>query len=210
MTHSTEKPVLNGAATTIRPEMSTTPTGPRPSKATRRIPWWRRVLPWACGATLAIGILVAAAVFLGDTAPPKETFSNEPADVTKPEKNIALPAEVKQIARTFIQTAVARRNLEVAYPLVGPAIKQGMTLTAWKTGNIAVIPFPVEKLDFATFKVDYAHARDVLMEVALLSNDASVKGQVFYINVKKFGKGVNAKWLVDSWVPRSSALVPLG
>lgn len=71
--------------------------------------------------------------------------------------------------QTFIKTAVARKDLEAAYPLVGPSIKQGMSLAEWKTGNIAVIPFPLDKLDFAPFKVDYAHPDDVLMEVALLA-----------------------------------------
>ena len=186
-------------------DMSTAATSPRPSKATRHVPLWRRALPWVGGAALLAGAIVALAVFLGDTAhPQKETFSNEPAvDVTKPEKNVTVPPEVKLIAQKFITTAVARRDLESAYVLIGPSIKQGMSLAEWKTGNIAVIPFPIDKLDYAPFKVDYAHPGDVLMEVALLPKKGSgVSSQIFYINVKKFGKGANARWLVDNWVPR--------
>ena len=192
--------------------MSTTTTSPRPSKATRHVPRWRRALPWVGGVLLIAGVIVALATFLGSSDAPKETFSNEPAvDVTKPVKNIAVPAEVKLTAQKFIKTAVARRDLASAYELVGPQIKQGMTLAEWKTGNIAVIPFPIDKLDFAPFKVDYAHPNDVLMEVALLAKTgAGVKSQIFFINVKKFGKGANAKWLVDNWVPRGSAPVPDG
>ena len=193
--------------------MSTATTSPRPSKATRRVPLWRRASPWVGGVMLTIGAIVAAAVFFGGTAnPPKETFSNVPVvDVTKPEKNIAVPAEVKTIAQKFIRTAVARQDLAAAYQLVGPAIKQGMSLAEWKTGNIAVIPFPIKKLDFAPFKVDYAHPGDVLMEVALLAKTGSgVKSQIFFINVKKFGKGDDARWLVNNWVPRGSARVPDG
>ena len=192
--------------------MSTAATSPRPSKATRRVPRWRRWLPWIGGTLLIVGILVALAAFLGDTAPPQEKFTNEPVvDVTKPEKNIAVPTEVRQIAKDFINTAVARKNLAAAYPLVGPAIKQGMTLAEWKTGNIAVIPYPIDQLDFAPFKVDYAHPNDVLMEVALLPKaNTGVKSQIFFINIKKYGKGPNAKWLVNNWVPRGSAPVPDG
>ena len=74
-----------------------------------------------------------------------------------------------------------------------------------------MIPFPVDKLDYAPFKVDYAHDGDVLMEIALLTKEGSgVKGQTFFINIKKFGKGDNARWLVDNWVPRGSAPVPDG
>jgi hypothetical protein len=192
--------------------MSDVTTSPRPSKATRRVPMWRRALPWVAGVVLFFGAIAAIAVFFGDTDPPKETFSNQPVeDVTKPEKNIKVPAEVRQIAQKFITTAVARKNLDDAYDIVGPQIKQGMTRAEWNTGNIAVIPFPVDKLDYAPFKVDYAHPGDILMEVALLAKDGSgVKSQIFFINLKKFGKGAKARWLVDNWVPRGSAPVPDG
>jgi len=193
--------------------MSTTATSPRPSKATRRVPGWRRALPWVAGVLMFAGVIAALAVFVGNTAnPQKETFSNQPVtDVTKPEKNVPVPAEVRAIAQKFIKTAVARRNLESAYAIVGPSIKQGMSLAEWKTGNIAVVPFPIDKLDYAPFKVDYAHSRDVLMEVALLTKAGSgVKGQTFFIDVKKFGTGDKARWLVDNWVPRGSAPVPDG
>jgi hypothetical protein len=193
--------------------MSSTTTSPRPSKATRHVPLWRRALPWVGAALLLAGAIAALAVFVGNTASnPKETFSDEPAvDVTKPEKSITVPPEVKTIAQKFIKTAVARKDLESAYAIVGPSIKQGMTLAEWKTGDIAVIPFPVDELDYAPFKVDYAHPNDVLMEVALLTNEGSkIKGQTFFIGIKKFGKGGKARWLVDNWVPRSSAPVPDG
>ncbi len=193
--------------------MSTTATSPRPSKATRHVPLWRRALPWVGAALLFAGVIVAMAVFLGNTAnDPKETFSNQPVvDVTKPEKNIPVPPEVRKLAQQFIETAVARKNLDSAYDMVGPSIKQGMSRAEWNTGNIAVIPFPVDKLDYAPFKVDYAHKGDVLMEIALLTKEGSgVKGQTFFINIKKFGKGDNARWLVDNWVPRGSAPVPDG
>ena len=84
-----------------------------------------------------------------------------------------------------------------------------MSLAEWKTGNIAVIPFPVDQLDYAPFKVDYAHPNDVLMEVALLPKEGSgVKGQMFFIDIKKFGKGDKARWLVDNWVPEARLRSP--
>ena len=117
--------------------MSTTTTSPRPSKATRHVPLWRRALPWVGGALLFAGAIVALVVFVGNTAnAPKETFSNEPAvDVTKPQKNIKVPAEVRSVAKQFIKTAVARENLETAYALVGPSIKQGMSLPDGRPGT---------------------------------------------------------------------------
>ena len=192
--------------------MSTTATSPRPSKATRRTPFWRKALPWVAGLVLFAGAFAALAFLFGNKNPPKEVFSNQPAvDVNQKELAIKVPAEVKTLAKQFINTAVARKNLDAAYDIVGPQIKQGMSRAEWNTGNIAVIPFPMDSLDYAPFKVDYAHQRDILMEIALLSKPKSgVKSQIFFINLKKFGKGANARWLVDNWVPRGSAPVPDG
>src|SRR6478735_2281962 len=90
---------LNDWTSTISDGMSSTTTSPRPSKATRHVPLWRRALPWVGAALLLAGAIAALAVFVGNTASsPKETFSNEPAvDVTKPQKSIAVPPEVKAI-----------------------------------------------------------------------------------------------------------------
>src|SRR5262245_1009602 len=105
--------------------MSATTSSPRPSKSTQHVPFWRRALPWVGGLVLLVGAVAALPVFVGNTASPEpEHFSNEPViDVTKPEKTIKVPAEVKQIAQKFITTAVARKNLDEAYDLVGPQIK---------------------------------------------------------------------------------------
>lgn len=78
------------------------------------------------GLVLVVGARVALAGFFGNTAdPPKETFSNEPVvDVTKPQKNIEVPLGVRKIAQRFVTTAVARKNLDDAYDIFGPQIKQ--------------------------------------------------------------------------------------
>lgn len=192
--------------------MSTTATSPRPSKATQKTPFWRRALPWAAGLLLLAGAFAGLALIFGNKNPPKQVFTNEPVvDVNQKELAIKVPAEVKTIAKEFINTAVARKDLNAAYDIVGPQIKQGMSRAEWNTGNIAVIPFPMDSLDYAPFKVDYAHENDILMEIALLAKPKSgVKSQIFFINLKKVGKGDKARWLVDNWVPRGSAPVPDG
>ena len=186
--------------------MSTTTTSPRPSKATRHVPLWRRALPWVGGALLFAGAIVALVVFVGNTASdPKETFSNEPAvDVTKPQKNIKVPAEVRSVAAAVHQDGSRAQEPRERLRPRRPVDQAGHdACKEWKTGNIAVIPFPVDKLDYAPFKVDYSHSNDVLMEVALLPKQGSgVKGQTFFIGIKKFGKGDKARWLVDNWVPQ--------
>jgi hypothetical protein len=44
------------------------------------------------------------------------------------------------VARRFIESAVARKNLAESYSIVTNEIRQGQSLKSWKTGNIAVVP----------------------------------------------------------------------
>ncbi len=111
------------------------------------------------------------------------------------------------VARRFINTAVARKNLPDAYKLVTEAIRQGQTLAEWKTGNIAVIPYPVDAVKYAPMKIDFSYPKEALVEIALLPKaNAKIKAQLFQMDLVKR----NGKWLVNGWYPKSSPPVPNG
>ena len=80
------------------------------------------------------------------------------------------------------------------------------------TGNIPVVPYPVALLKFAPFKLDYSYRNEALIEVAMLPKaGAKIKAQLFFLKLKRIvGPGGTRHWVVDNWVPRSSALVPRG
>src|SRR6266568_4857343 len=94
-----------------------------------RKPGWRKAMPWIV-AVVAGGAIVG---FFGyrysntghSTVTP---LLNKPAD-----DRSRVPATVKltpgatKVARQFIETAVARKNLASAYPLVTQAILQGQS-----------------------------------------------------------------------------------
>jgi hypothetical protein len=162
-------------------------------------------------AVFLAGLIAVLVTFTGQSGKAKQVFSDKPiVDVSKVPKTIKLDPVARRIAGEFILTAVARKNLRKAYGLVGPQIKQGMTLKEWMTGNIAVIPYPVSDIKFAPFKIDYSYPKHALLEIALLPTDKAqargVKPQLFYVDLKK----LNGKWVVDGWVPRSSPAVPNG
>jgi hypothetical protein len=174
-----------------------------------RKPGWRKALPWVVGV-VAIGALLG---FVGfhysntghSTATP---LLNKPAD-----DRSAVPATVKltpgatTVARRFIETAVARKNLPAAYKLVTEEIRQGQTLAEWKTGNIAVVPYPVDAVKYAPMKIDFSYPKEALIEIALLPKaSAKIKSQLFQMDLVKRG----GKWFVNSWSPKSSAPVPNG
>ena len=87
-------------------------------------------------------------------------------------------------------------------------IRQGQTLKEWMTGNIAVIPYPVDAVEFAPMKIDYSYPREAQIQVALLPKDgANLKSQLFIATLIKNKQG---QWQVNSWVPRSSPMIPSG
>ena len=174
-----------------------------------RKPGWRKALPWVVGV-VAIGAIIG---FLGyhysntghSTATP---LLNKPAnDVSKVPSTVKLTPGASRVARRFIETAVARKNLGAAYGLVTNEIRQGQSLREWNSGNIAVVPYPVDAVKYAPMKIDFSYPREALIEIALLPKQGSkVKAQLFAMDLVKR----DGKWLVNGWYPRSTPPVPNG
>jgi hypothetical protein len=168
----------------------------------------RRVL-WALGGVAAATGVVLVLVFGPNKNPPPQHFSATPAQQPERLVKAPLPHEARRVAVRFIQTAVARRNLEEAWTLVGPNLRGGLTKERWLTGENPVVPYPIDKLEVAPYKIDEAYTRSALLEVALLPRKGSgVRAQVFFLGLKKVGAGGQARWVVDNWVPRAAAVVP--
>jgi hypothetical protein len=174
-----------------------------------RKPGWRKALPWIVGVVV-VGVIVGA---LGwkysntghSTATP---LQNTPAkDVSTNPATVKLQPGAMRVARRFIETAVARKNLPAAYSLVTEEIRQGQSLKSWNTGNIAVIPYPVDEIKYAPMKIDFSYAREALIEVAMLpKKGAKVRPLIFQMDLVKRG----GTWLVNSWTPKSMPPVPSG
>jgi len=174
-------------------------------------PGWQKALPWIAGVLLVAGVIVFLVVKVGNTGKSLATpLSDNPAvDVSKVPKTIKLPPGAMKAARQFIKTAVARENLAAGYKWAGPQIRQGQTLAEWKTGNIAVIPYPVDSIDYAPMKVDFSYPNEAQIEVALLPK-ASAKGVRSQLFIADLIKTKSGQWQVNAWVPRSSPPVPNG
>jgi hypothetical protein len=172
-------------------------------------PRMRRRLVWAlAGASVATAAGLVLVLGPDKDAPPQRV-STVPAQVPERQVNAPLSDEARRVAVRFIQTAVARENLEEAWELVGPNLRGGLSRARWITGNNPVVPYPIAELDVAPYKVDASYTNSALLEVALLPRKgAGVRAQVFFLELKKLGNGAKARWVVDNWVPRASAVVP--
>jgi hypothetical protein len=174
----------------------------------QRRPGWQKALPWVVAVVL-VGGAIAAGIIWSNTGKSTATpLTNKPAvDVSKVPSTVKLKPGAQTVARRFIETAVARKNLPEAYNLVTQQLKQGQSLKSWNTGNIAVVPYPVNDIKYAPMKIDFSYANEAQIEVALLPKaGANIKAQLFLMDLVKH----NGKWLVNSWVPKSSPMVPNG
>jgi hypothetical protein len=171
-------------------------------------PGWRKALPWVLGVAI-VGGLIAGGIIWSNTGTSTATpLTNKPAvDVSKVPATVKLPPGATLVARKFIRTAVARKNLEQAYAIVTDEIKQGQSLASWRTGNIAVVPYPVDAIAYAPMKIDFSYPREAQIEIALLpKRGSSVRSQLFLMDLVKR----DGKWLVNGWSPRATAPVPNG
>ena len=186
-----------------------TRTQPAPRPRRRFSPSFNRALPWIAGAVLLAGIAAFASVRIAHNKTGHETdapLSNKPAVLPAKDPNVKLPASARVTAQKFIETAVLRQHLAQSYKLVHPTLRQGYTLKQWLTGNIPVVPFTKKYFMEARMKLDYAHPKDALLEVAMLStNDKKFKSQYFFLEMQKQGD----RWLVSSWVPRAAPKIPI-
>jgi hypothetical protein len=173
----------------------------------------KRFAPWAAGLILIAGIAAAIVAFAPNrnAAPQKLDEGSAQAPPAAKPKTVPLSKETTAVARKFVTTAVARKDLRAAWNITTANIHGGLTHKEWMTGNIPVVPYPIQSLAVARFKIDWSYANEAGIEIALLPNQkATIKPQVFFILLKRVGPDGKKRWLVDSWVPHSTPLVPVG
>jgi hypothetical protein len=167
---------------------------------------FRRRLGWTVGGLGIVGAAVAGAVAIGNTGRTNAT----PIDRSKPAWVYHEPVKAKltaadrrdlfTTASRFIQTAVARKQLDSAWNMLGPEMKAGQTRRSWDTGTNNVVPFPA--VGIANWGIDYAYENDVALDLAVVGAKSSDwAGKTFTIEFKRYPSRPNV-WLVAAWVPK--------
>ena len=177
----------------------------------------RRIF-WVAAFVFVAGVVAFTITYFGESSepveqtPPSGASASPASDAGKP---VPLSSEARKTAGEFILWAVdtgrSEQNLAKAWNIVHPTLKQecGCTKAEWVTGNIPIQPYPIAKLDTASFAVDESFEKRVVLQVALLPKDGSdVESQIFYIGLQKVGAG-NGRWLVDYWAPKAIIEVPV-
>jgi hypothetical protein len=147
-----------------------------------------RWAPWLSGAVLVAGVCAYAVARFA---------SGGGSAVTT--KTVPLDPQARAVARAFVATAVARKDLARAWVLAAPELKQGLTLAQWKTGSIPVQPYPVAKAA-ARYTVQSSQSGVASLRVSFLPSPASsTPAGDFTITLQR----LHGRWLVSSWTPLS-------
>lgn len=166
------------------------------------------MLMWISCAVLVLGIGLFSAIYftrgsaqpvtnLGDIRSGKATDTNPYQNGMKQLPHVKPSVSALHVARMFLLTAVARKNLKVGYGLVGPALK-GVPRAEWIKGNNPVQPVPATNLKTAPLKVQTSTKGDLWLEVGPLvtakaADSGGLKSLAFTMEVKRMG----GKWLVN-------------
>ena len=139
-----------------------------------------------------------------------DTISTQPAKIYHPDKTAPVSKEQIALMRTFIKTAVARKNLRYAYTIVDRDLKGDMTMKQWLTGNIPVVQYEASNVDTAAFVPVYHYQTSALFNVDLIPVGHTQKRPelLFFIGMKRAGGTKTGRWLIDYWQPRWRPPVP--
>jgi len=162
------------------------------------------------GAMLALAALVFVGVKWPNTGnKTPETFApaNSQGYVYREPRKIELTrterAHALATAANFVTHAVARRSEEQAYDLAAPSLKAGISRAEWRSGNIPVVPFPVEE---ARWKLEYSYEDAIGLQVLLFPTPRSgLRPELFNMELQPVRPGDRRRWLVSSWTPNGVA-----
>jgi hypothetical protein len=117
----------------------------------------------------------------------------------------AIRREVGATVELFVGTAVVRRNLDQAWALASPTMREGVTRRDWRRGELPVQPYPAKAIRHVDWRIIYAEGRTVGVDVMLLPKAGSGERTLVYsAELTERRAGGDRRWLVDSWIPTAT------
>jgi len=162
---------------------------------------------WLGGAACFSVLVVFVSIHLGNTGRSTAT----PIDRTKKAWVYKAPVHMRltkqdrlalfTASSRFVRTAVARKQLDTAWAMLGPEMKAGQTRKSWDSGVNNVVPFNADAIE--AWDILYAYKNDVALDLSLVSgrkNGDNWAGKTFTLELKR--NPASHRWLVASWVPK--------
>jgi hypothetical protein len=188
-----------------------------------------RVMLWVGAAVLAAGIVALVITFVGNgNNEPSQAFPQQPQQGVHPtlpaksaplknangvtiKKFQQLDPEMRSTIRTFLASAVARKNLGESWAVIAPSMKADYTYKSWKNAKaLPIIPYPISSIKDVTYYLDYAATDAILVDLGLTADPAlKIRPARFRLELIPSGKGANKQWLVDYWMPLWTPQLPV-
>jgi hypothetical protein len=164
-------------------------------------------LLWLGGGSCVTAVVVIVSIELGNTGHSQAT----PIDKTKQAWVYRAPTHMRLTKQDrlelftatsrFVRTAVARKQLDSAWDMLGPEMKAGQTRKSWDSGFNNVVPFKADAIE--AWDILYAFKDDVALDLSLVSgrrDGDNWAGKTFTLELKR--NPSSHRWLVASWVPK--------
>jgi hypothetical protein len=156
---------------------------------------WRRRLIWLAVTAGVVGGALAIGFTWPNTAPHENANpTGGPVNIAPTPRSVPLKTRERvaalAVAAKFVDTAVARKNVDRAWELVTPTMRAGYTRKQWDTADLPDIPpFPVAS---ARWRVQFSDVKGVGFTIALFPTKLShQQAQVFMIGLHKVGAGTH-------------------
>lgn len=163
---------------------------------------WRRRLAWiGAAATVVVGIVAVIVLVPESSAPSSSDLGGVTQIEAEPEPiEVAVTASerraVNATLHAFIATAVTRADPAAAWTLVTPRMREGITREEWNSGDLPVVPYPVEIPKQLDWTVVTSYPGDLTLDVVLQPKRGSKRGAAsFFVEMRRNARG---RWLVDS------------
>nr|MBA2474598.1 hypothetical protein [Actinomycetota bacterium] len=140
----------------------------------------------------ALGVLLAVGLLFPNTAKRRPDAPLEAAPTLVPETSapeVQLGGATRRAAlgtaQRFLRTAVLRRRVSESWALVHPVLRQGLSRAEWSTGDIPVVPYPVDE---ARWRLGYSRRDTIGLEVYVAPGEGSkVAPMVFDLELTALG-----------------------
>jgi hypothetical protein len=168
-----------------------------------------KALPYLAALVFVAGGVAFLIAYFGNTSNVTHpgTRPGQPVDASKNPPTVAVPKGAKTVAAQYVLATMTRKDMALSWSLTHPELKAGYTRKEWLTGNIPVQFFPPKAFAGASYKVQWSHPNDVLLNVYLFAKPKmATLSQAFFIELKPVGTGASKRWLVSYVAPNGGAV----
>ena len=168
-----------------------------------------KALPYLAALVFVAGGVAFLIAYFGNTSDVTHpgTRPGTPVDASKNPATVPVPKGAKTVAAQYVLATMTRKDMALSWTLTHPELRAGYTRKEWLTGNIPVQFFPPKAFAGASYKVQWSHPNDVLLNVYLFAKPKmATLSQAFFIELKPVGTGASKRWLVSYVAPNGGAL----